>query len=63
MKNVLKGNDIEAKSRGKYEQKCDIMTIRDLMNIVIRKIEDNLKDLKSDTEVEIKAQIEREREE
>ena len=60
MKNVLKGNDREAKGMGKYDQKCDILTIRDLMNVVIRKIDENLKDIKSDTEAEIKKQIERE---
>ena len=43
MNNILKGNDIEAKRRGKYEQKRDIRTIEDLMNIRIRKINENIK--------------------
>ena len=62
MNNILKSNDIEAKKKGKYEQERDILTIRDLMNIAIRKINDNIRAIKSDTEIEIfiKKQVERE---
>ena len=60
MNNILKGNDIEAKKKGKYEQKRDVKTIEDLMNTRIRKINENIKAVKRDTETEIRKLVARE---
>ena len=60
MNGILRGNDKEAKGRGKYEQKRDIKTIEDLMNNRIWKINNNIKSIKRTTEMEIRKLVENE---